>query len=219
MQLNKVRIKENITPEDIASAIELIADSCFVNGNYNPYYKGFAEKIAVVRYFLDGITFEDGDSIYVISELAEVKDLISKFLVDPKYSKTQPSAIMATVRENVAEVIEYKKQRLIHGADAIEYIAHVIGKRDNFVADLDVALGNLSKIDLKNMTKEDIDLARSVATKLNDSDVELTTENIAKIIKEASNFDVDKASQDIIDAKNAEIESLRKRIFVLENGA
>ena len=84
MVLDNVRIKENITPEEIGGAIEFIANSCFVNGTYNPYYQSFAERIAVVDFFLDGIMFEDNDSPYLISELEEVKPLVNKFLADLK---------------------------------------------------------------------------------------------------------------------------------------
>lgn len=211
MEIKELKIKENITPDIIAQAIEFVSNSCFVNGGYNPYYREFSERIAVIQFFLEGITFEDNDSLFVAAEVPEVKRLINKFVVGDINMK-EPSKIMATIRTNVDSIIEFKKQRLIHGADAIEYIASAVSKNDNFIGDLDVALGNLSKIKLNEVTKEDVDMARALVTKLNNAGVELTTENIAKIIKEASNFDVDKASQDIIDAKNAEIETLRGKV-------
>ena len=41
-------------------------------------------------------------------------------------------------------------------------------------------------------------------------------DTIADIIKKAANFDVDKASQEIIDAKNAQIIELEKKTKKLE---
>ena len=69
MKINELKIKDNITPDIIAEAIEFVASSCFVNGNFNPYYQDFAERIAVIKYFLDGIEFEENDSLFVIGEI------------------------------------------------------------------------------------------------------------------------------------------------------
>ena len=214
MKITELKIKENITPDIIAQAIEYISNSCFIGGTYNPYYMGFAERLAIVQYFLDGIEFEEGDSLFVISELDEVKKLISRFYGDKRVS--EQAKIIDIVRENANEAIEFKKQRMIHGADAIESIAKnledITGRLNefgNFIGNLDVALGNLVNLDLSAVNKEDIENARKLAEKFANGDM-------AKALKEAANFDVDKASQEIIDAKNAEIEELKKRNAVLE---
>lgn len=214
MQITELKIKENITPDLIAQAIEYISNSCFIGGTYNPYYMGFTERLAIVQYFLDGIEFEEGDSLFVISELDDVKNLVKKFYGDKRFS--EQAALMEEIRENVKEVVEFKKQRLIHGADAIESIAKniedITGRLNefgNFIGNLDVALGNLVNLDLSGVNKEDVENARKLAEKFANGDM-------AKVLKEAANFDIDKASQEIIDAKNAEIEDLKKRNAVLE---
>ena len=214
MNITDLKIKENITPDIIAQAIEYISNSCFIDGTYNTYYMGFTEKLAIVQYFLDGIEFEEGDSLFVISELDDVKNLVKKFYGDKRFS--EQAALMEEVRENVKEVVEFKKQRLIHGADAIEYIAKniedITGRLNefgNFIGNLDVALGNLVNLDLSAVNKEDVENARKLAEKFANGDM-------TKALKEAANFDVDKASQEIIDAKNAEIEELKKRNALLE---
>lgn len=221
MKITELKIKEDITPDVIAQAIEYISNSCFIGGTYNPYYMGFTERLAIVQYFLDGIEFEEGDSLFVISELDDVKNLIKKFYDDKRFS--EQAALMEEVRENVKEVVEFKKQRLIHGADAIESIAKnvnvitgAIGKLGNFASDLGDSISNIAKIDFRNITKDDIEMGRSILSKLNASGVELSEKTIANIIKEAANFDIDKASQDIIDAKNKQIEELQKRNAELE---
>ena len=214
MNITELKIKEDITPDVIAQAIEYISNSCFIGGTYNPYYMSFTEKLAIVQYFLDGIEFEEGDSLFVISELDDVKNLVKKFYGDKRFS--EQAALMEEVRENVKEVVEFKKQRLIHGADAIESIAKniedITGRLNefgNFIGNLDVALGNLVNLDLSAVNKEDVENARKLTEKFANGDM-------AKALKEAANFDVDKASQEIIDAKNAEIEELKKRNTLLE---
>ena len=221
MKITELNIKENITPDTIAEVIEYISNACFVGGTYNPYYQGFAEKMAIVQYFLDGIEFEDGDSLFVICELEDVKKLINKFYGDERFS--EKAKLMNIIRENVREVVDYKKQRMIHGASAIEAIAKsvedILGRINefsNFIDNLDVALGNLVKLDLSNISKEDIEASKEIINKIKSSDFELNEKNLAKVIKDAAKFDVDKASQEIIDEKNKQIEALKKRNEELE---
>lgn len=218
MELNNVRVKENIGPEEIGGAIELIANSCFANGAYNPYYKEFAEKVAIVRFFLDGITFEENDSFYVISELDDVKRVVKKFLADHRYNKGEQKEkeIMAVVRANVEQVIEFKKQRMIHGADAIEYIASTCKSLKDLAGYMTKAISNIASLDISSVSQEDIEMCRELIAKLNNAGVELSVENISKIIKGAVAFDTDKATQEIIDAKNAEIDQMSEKIKLLE---
>ena len=54
-------------------------------------------------------------------------------------------------------------------------------------------------------------------SKLKDTGTVLDRETITRIIKDAANFDLDKASQDIIDDKNRQIEELLKKNKELED--
>ena len=214
MKITELKIKENIAPDVVAEVIEYISNACFIGGTYNPYYQSFAERMAIVQYFLDGIEFEDGDSLFVICELDDVKKLINKFYGDERFS--EQAKLMNIIRENVKEVVDYKKQRMIHGADALESIAKAVEKFDNYISDLGVVLGNLASLDWSNINKEDIESSRAIIEKIASSDFELNEQTLAKVIKDAANFDVDKASQEIIDAKNKQIEELQKRNALLE---
>lgn len=214
MKITELKIKENIAPDIIAEVIEYISNSCFIGGTYNPYYQSFAERMAIVQYFLDGIEFEDGDSLFVICELDDVKKLINKFYGDERFS--EQAKLMKVIRENVKEVVDYKKQRMIHGADALETIAKAVDKFDNYISDLGVVLENLAKLDWSNINKEDMEFSRAIIQKIASSDFELNEQTLAKVIKDAADFDIDKASQEIIDAKNKQIEELQKRNALLE---
>ena len=214
MKITELKVKENITPDIIAEAIEYISNSCFIGGTYNPYYRSFSEKMAIVQFFLDGIEFEDGDSLFKVCELDDVKKLIAKFYGDKRINGYSP--IMEVVNHNVDDIVEFRKQRLIHGVDAIESIAKniedITGRLNefgNFIGDLDVALGNILKLDFNAINEEDIENARKLADKFANGDM-------AKALKEAANFDIDKASQEVIDAKNEQIKELQKRNAELE---
>lgn len=214
MKITELKIKENIAPDVITEVIEYISNFCFIGGTYNPYYQSFAERMAIVQYFLDGIEFEDGDSLFVICELDDVKKLINKFYGDERFS--EQAKLMKVIRENVKEVVDYKKQRMIHGADALETIAKAVDKFDNYISDLGVVLENLAKLDWSNINKEDMEFSRAIIQKIASSDFELNERTLAKVIKDAADFDIDKASQEIIDAKNKQIEELQKRNALLE---
>ena len=214
MKITELKVKENITPDIIAEAIEYISNSCFIGGTYNPYYRSFSEKMAIVQFFLDGIEFEDGDSLFEICELDDVKKLIAKFYGDKRINGYSP--IMEVVNHNVDDIVEFRKQRLIHGVDAIESIAKnvedITGRLNefgNFISDLDAALGNILKLDFNAINEEDVENARKLADKFANGDM-------AKALKEAANFDIDKASQEVIDAKNEQIKKLEERNKELE---
>lgn len=214
MKITELKIKENISPDVVAEVIEYISNACFVSGTYNPYYQSFAERMAIVQYFLDGIEFEDGDSLFAICELDDVKKLINKFYGDERFS--EQAKLMKAIRENVKEVVDYKKQRMIHGVDALETIAKAVDKFDNYISDLGVVLENLAKLDWSNINKEDMEFSRAIIQKIASSDFELNEQTLAKVIKDAADFDIDKASHEIIDAKNKQIEELQKRNALLE---
>lgn len=208
MKINEVSIKNNIDEYSIFEAIELISSSYFNGSEYQPYYAPYAEKIAIIKYFIDGIEFEEGESIYSAYSIDEVKSVVDRFYADPRFS--DGAKIMQTIKESVKERVEYKKDRLIHGADALETIASAMNKFELFINDLDSALGTFINLDFSNINQVDIENARDLIKKLNDAGTVLDKETISKVIKDAANYDIDKATADIIDSKNKEIEKLRE---------
>lgn len=214
MKIENLKVKENIGADEIVGAIEYISNACFANGGYNPYFLQYGQKMAIFNFFIEGVELEEGDTIFNAINHPDIKRLISKFFGDVRVSKE--AVIMNDVMTNAKEVIEFKKQRLIHGADAIEYIATAIGRIDKYVGDLDTALGNLVNFDWSSVNAEDIEVTRDILKKLKESGIELSMDTIADVIKKAAHFDVDKASQEIIDAKNAQIIELEKKTKKLE---
>ena len=214
MKVENLKVKENIGADEIVGAIEYISNACFANGGYNPYFLQYGQRMAIFNFFIEGVELEEGDTIFNAINHPDIKRLISKFFGDVRVSKE--AVIMNDVMTNAKEVIEFKKQRLIHGADAIEYIATAINRIDKYVGDLDTALGNLVNFDWSSINAEDIEVSRDILKKLKESGIELSMDTIADIIKKAAHFDVDKASQEIIDAKNAQIIELEKKTKKLE---
>lgn len=225
---NNPKIKDNITIVDKINAIESFVSSYFTedenNGNvtkYTPYYSEIAETYAIVENFLDGIEIEDEDTKDTLMEDEDVFNLIKKFYynieeTDGAKKENEENfeyiSIMNFVKHNVEEIVEFKKQQLVHrdeelrqklalgskSLEKISYFFEVIGD----------ALYNFSKLDLQLLKPENAELLKNVLLKLKDSN--MTEESIANIIKGAVGFDLDKAAQDIINDKNKQIFELQK---------
>ena len=63
MKKTNMRIKDRtqITLQDEVNAIEYIADMCFTDGVYTPYYAKPAQIGVIVKYFLEGVELEEGE--------------------------------------------------------------------------------------------------------------------------------------------------------------
>ena len=125
MKKNNFKVKENITFEDKANAIEYICNSLFdfdEEGeiiDYSPYYIEPAQVCAILNYFVEGIEFENGESIYDVTVAdKEVNDVVNQFFLKPTTAKnpklTYPQEVMKFVMSHVVEKVEYMKQKAIH---------------------------------------------------------------------------------------------------------
>ena len=158
--------------------------------------------------------FEKGcDSRYLFEnrKLGETKnwdqnlnkyDVIRIDLADIRSRRENPEETLDYIDEMVADKVDFIKQSIIHGHDdmnkVIEFCNVVIDSFENF-----------SKLDFNQMTNEDMKNGLEIMKKL--SDKEFTTDTLSEVIKNAVGFNMDKATAEIIDAKNAEIRELKKK--------
>lgn len=193
MKKNNVRIKNNITFTEKINAINDIVSCYFIDGEYTPYYSEMAQVIASVTYFMEGIEFEDEDDIYssVIQD-EEILNIINDII---------SSKDMAFVMKNVKDKVDFIKQQIIHSHADMDKIIEVC----NVIID---ALENFSKLDLTELSKEDIKNASSIMKKI--ASGEITVDSLSSALKEAVGFKMDDAMSEILDAKNAEIRELKK---------
>lgn len=118
MVKNDVKIKKELSLSDKISAIEYISSSYFTedeNGKiqYTPYYAGIAQVNAIMKYFTDGVEFEDSEDIY---EMVLNDDSLRTF-VDTFFVSGQDTAapshrqeVLYEVMSTVADIVEYKKK-------------------------------------------------------------------------------------------------------------
>lgn len=178
---NDPRIKNNITIVDEINAIETIADSYFTNDEYTPYYADIATVIAIALNFLEGIQFEDGDSIYdLIVSNNDIYSLVKKFTT-PSVSNIgkECSAIFDRVVNMVDDIVDFRKQKLIH-QNGIE------GTIKDFFKDLNKSMSNFANMNVSALTPENIELAVNFMKQLKDK--EITNDVLVNAMREVCNL-------------------------------
>ena len=194
MKKGKIEIKKNISMVDKVNAINLIVSSYFTDGEYTPYYSKMAEVMAVVTYFIEGIEFEEGEDIYnTVMQDEELNDMVHDILFEDD---------MIFVKDNAKDKVEFIKQKIIHSHADMDKIIEAC----NVIID---SLENFSKLNIKEMKKEDMQNASIVLEKLA-SNNNLTPEVISNVLKDAVGFKMDEATEEILDSKNEQIRGLKE---------
>lgn len=222
---DNMRIKESITLQDRINAIETIVSFYFMDGDYTPYYKDEGEISAVIRNFIDGIEFEKGESVFSAYYNDEnLRKLVNMFILKPVDKEPESEEderiqnsirelydMMETIREYVADKVEFEKQKYLHANPDLDKI---VMAADTIIDSFE----NFSRMNFEIFTPENLEKARKIFNKISESGFELTAENIINVIKDASSFNMDEATKEIVDAKNSEIRELKEKIKKLENG-
>lgn len=210
MKKSLLKVKNTITFEDKLNAIDLILGAFWDDntGEYIPWMEEPARIIAVAKYFIEGYELEKGENLYklYLSD-DDLKGLVDNF-INPDTDSRNGSykryiKVMDFVDEMVHDKLEWTKQNIIHAHPDMERIV----KGVNVFID---AFENLANLDLTVLTPEMIENGVSFMEKLKESGFEINAENFTKIVKDAAAFNIDKASQDIIDAKNDQIKKLQE---------
>lgn len=205
-----LRIKE-VTLADKIHAIDFISQKYFFEGKYTPYYTDMAEIIAVGSYFIEGYTLEtvelpDGsaeeENIYDLYRTDnDFRKMIDQF-VNYDFPSTDAAEIMEDVRKHVRDKVDFVKQQIIHSNPNLDIIVEAA----NVIIE---SLANFSKLNIEQLTPEMVKTCASVMRKLDSSNIKLTPEFIADVVRDAADFDFDEASKKIIDGKNEQIENLK----------
>lgn len=225
MLKDNMRIKESITLQDRINAIETIVSFYFMDGDYTPYYKDEGEISAVIRNFIDGIEFEKGESVFSAYYNDEnLRKLVNMFILKPVDKEPESEEderiqnsirelydMMETIREYVVDKVEFEKQKYLHANPDLDKI---VMAADTIIDSFE----NFSRMNFEIFTPENLEKAQKIFNKISESGFELTAENIINVIKDASSFNMDEATKEIVDAKNSEIRELKEKIKKLENG-
>jgi hypothetical protein len=210
MKKTLLKVKNDITFEDKLNAIDLILGAFWDDntGEYIPWMEEPARIIAVAKYFIEGYELEKGENLYklYLSD-DDLKGLVDNF-INPDTNSRNGSykryiKVMDFVDAMVHDKLEWTKQNIIHAHPDMERIV----KGVNVFID---AFENLANLDLTALTPEMIENGKTFIDKLKETGFDVSPENLTKIVKDAAAFDIDKASQDIINAKNEQIKKLQE---------
>lgn len=203
MIINNMKIKDDITFLDRVNAAEFITSYCFIGGNYTPYYKEIGEVEGVIKYFLEGVEFEEGESLYETYLTNEnLNKLVNMFIVNDKYT-TDYAVIMQWVRENVSKLVEYEKQKLIHHN---EDLTKIVAAAEVIID----TLGNFSKLNISKLSDEDMETSLKFMKLLTESGV--SEESMTNAFRKAANVNPDKQSAEIIDTLKSENKKLKQEL-------
>lgn len=212
MKKENVKIKSNITIVDEISAIQSIVDYYFTDDEYTPYYADMAKITAVAQNFLDGVEFEAEDYVYecVITN-DDLYKCVNKFLVPSAIkSDAQYYNRMERIMKQVEDIVEFKKQKLIHGSDAIKAIGDLCDS-------VTTVLNNIAKMN----SPENIQMAKEFMEEIKKNGI--TEETLTNAVRKAADqFKMSESNviegqrnriaeqQAQLQEKEAEIQELRK---------
>lgn len=188
MKKNNVKIKDNITIVDEISAIENIVAYYFTDDEYTPYYAEMGKVTAVAQNFLSGVEFDTEDYIYeLVMTNDDLYKCVNKFLVPSTIkSDAQYYNRMERIMKHVEDIVEFKKQELIHNTDAFR-----------IVGDMCMALK-----DIMDSYTQNAELAKTFITDLQKSGI--TEETLTNAVRNAAD--------QFKPTENEIIEGQRKRI-------
>lgn len=122
------QIKNDFTlkMQDEIDAIDMIADMFFrdiedddgnITTKYTPYLEKIGQVNAIVRYFLTGVEFDDGEDVYdAVMEDKDIEPLVKKFMVpygEKIEEPTREQKIMGQIMDKVYDMIEFRKAKMI----------------------------------------------------------------------------------------------------------
>lgn len=212
MKKDKVKIKDTLSIVDEISAINSIANYYFTDGEYTPYYSELAKITSIAQYFLDGIEFEPEDYIYqLVMENDDIYKCVKKF-IQPSANKSDTVyySKMENIMKQVEDIVEFEKQKLIHGSDTIKAIGDLCDS-------ITTILNNIAEMN----SPENIQIAKDFMEEIKQNGV--TEETLANAARKAadqfkmSNNEIIEGQrqriaeqQEQLKEKEAEIQELRK---------
>lgn len=215
MKKDNLAIKKNIGLPDIINAVEYITASYFTGDLYTPYFVNESKIGAVLSYFIVGYELEENESIYEeYNHDNDLHDLVDKFLEGSPSADRYFTNIMSVVMAYVKEKVEYEKECRIHESQSLKVIANMCEEISELKVDMDMIIAAMNT--LGKLSSDDIDKGREILDKMVQADT-LDPDTIVDImVKTANTNDVAKNAREIIDAKNTEIEELKKQIEELK---
>lgn len=209
MKKDNVRVKSDITIVDEITAIESMVSYYFTDNEYTPYYADMAKVTVIAENFLDGVEFESEDFIYqLVMENDDIYECVKKFLEIPTSQDKENIDCyvrMERIMKQVEDVVEFKKQKLIHNSDAFAIVGDmclaVKDILDNYAKNSEIAQKFISDLQESGINEETLTNAvRNAADQFKIPESEIIEGQRKRIAEQ----------QEQLQEKEAEIQDLRK---------
>ena len=197
MKKDNVRVKSDITIIDEITAIESMVLYYFTDNEYTPYYVDMAKVTVIAENFLDGVEFESEDYVYqLVMENDDIYECVKDFIDAP---------LMEKIMKQVGDIVEFKKQKLIHNTDAFAIVGDmclaVKDILDNYAKNNEIAQKFISDLQESGINEETLTNAvRNAADQFKMSENEVIEGQRQRIAEQ----------QTQLQEKEAEIQDLRK---------
>ena len=209
MKKDNVRVKSDITIVDEITAIESMVSYYFTDNEYTPYYADMAKVTVIAENFLGGVEFESEDYVYqLVMENDDIYECVKKFLEIPTTQDKKNVdcyARMEKIMKQVEDVVEFKKQKLIHNSDAFAIVGDmclaVKNMLDNYAKNNEIAQKFVSDLQESGINEETLTKAvRNAADQFKIPESEIIEGQRQRIAEQ----------QTQLQEKEAEIQDLRK---------
>lgn len=175
MKKKNIRIKNNITFIDQIAAIDMVVNSAFTDGKYTPFFVRKTLIESIVVHFIDGIEFDENESIYDAVFLdKEILDLVGKFFAtegmadEDKEKNAEYINIQEFVAENAMSIIEFEKEKVLNCTNSKERLYQDINDIASSITEIAKNIVNAAKPMVQN--PENISLMTSVLKKMDSFD-------------------------------------------------
>jgi len=158
---NNLRIKDYISLDDKVNVIDRMVDASFTGDTYTPYLVEPTGMAAVAYYFLDGVQFDDDENVYdAIINDDELQEYVFRFINDDgSNTPTDEVMIMREVRDNVYDMIQYKKQVNAQYRPDLDVIVECAEKVIR-------AFNNLANLHIPDLSEDDIKVGMEALNKI-----------------------------------------------------
>ena len=176
MKKKNIRIKNNITFIDQIAAIDMVVNSAFTDGKYTPFFVRKTLIESIVVHFIDGIEFDENESIYDAVFLdQEILDLVGKFFAtegmadEDKEKNAEYINIQEFFAENAMSIIEFDIEKVLNCTNSKERLYQDINDIASSITEIAKNIVNAAKPMVQN--PENISLMTSVLKKMDSFDV------------------------------------------------
>ncbi len=137
MKKENIKIKEKLTIFEKIEAIKEISNSYFVKDEnqeieYTPYFGSMATILAFIKYYVEGITFDDNENLY--ESIVNDENLMSMY-----YEASSNNVDFIDILKNVETIIEFEKNKILYKS------INITSKFDSLSDPLSLVFSTLNK--------------------------------------------------------------------------